>query len=991
MQMQRRRALVTVLTWLMATAGPVRADGPAFLVKDINTTQAVREPVEDEPSSNPHDFTVLDGVVYFVAADVFDSYGEGPNGVELWRSDGTPGGTALVKDIWPGPGSSQPTGLQVFAGALYFLGSDGDRGVSLWRSDGSAIGTERVGTTGLDGNPAGLVRLGSDWLALISDQDGTALWRIDGDSGAFERVALVSPIPNRPQPSDVRLTAGERVAYFVISDERHGIELWHSDGTAAGTAVVADINPGPSASWPHDLLVQGDSVLFAADDGVHGEALWRADERGATLVADVAPGDQHAFLVGLTSLDGTVIFAATDSSSETAALWRTDGTADGTQRIAAIPPVIDPARPFIPFGGMLYFGAGAKTAELWRTDGTAAGTARVRRFASPRNYYIVPTLADAGDHLMFLLGTNSGVELWRSDGSASGTLRLRTFAWITDRFGGPFEGAVTGDGTFVFGADDGSGVEPWRSDGTAEGTAQLAEISPGATDLFNEYDGLYQSFTDLAGTLAFLADDRQGSGYLWKSDGTESGTVSVADVVPAPNFLPRLLAVGQRLYFMAASPEAGQELWELPALGEPPRLLADIYPGPFGSLPTLLGNLDGELIIAADDGVHGTELWAPYGDGLVADIAPGPDSSWPSEPVLLNGRLYFLAARALWRTDGTAEGTERIAGVHAGTDAKMIGGADRLAILTSNAGTAELWYSDGSPAGTAQVGLFDLPPAQDDLYDVAWPRLLAFEGRTLLFNASDPAHGVELWRSDGTAAGTALLADINPGPASSTPEAAASRGDTVLLFADDGANGLEPWISNGSAAGTMLVADVQAGPLGSRTRNDEPPTVIGNLFLFAASDGAHGLELWRSDATAARTVPVQDIAPDTRSSSPSHFTQSGAHLFFTANDNQHSRELWAVPLAEVGCTQNCPDPNAPTPTPRRTPRPIWTPVQPPPTFTPTASPTTASGSPQHSGGGDGCQVGAERGSRSAWAWLPLVLLLFLKLGGRGSRRASSSR
>lgn len=987
--MQRRGAVVTILTWLVVAAGSVRADGPAFLVKDINTTQAVREPLEDEPSSNPHDFTVLDGVVYFVAADVFDSYGEGPNGVELWCSDGTPGGTALVKDIWPGPGSSQPTGLHAFAGALYFLGSDGDRGVSLWRSDGTAIGTERIGTTGLDGSPAGLVRLGLDWLALISDQDGTALWRIDGDSGAFERVALVSPIPNRPHPSDVRLTAGEHIAYFVISDERYGIELWRSDGTAAGTAVVADINPGPSASWPHDLVVLNDSVLFAADDGVHGEALWRADEHGATLVADVAPGDRDAFLVGLTPLDGAVIFAAIDSPGGTAALWRSDGTADGTRRIAAIPPVIDPERPFVHFGGILYFGAGAETAQLWRTDGTAAGTARVRRFSTPRNYYIVPPLADAGDRLMFLLGTNSGVELWRSDGTAAGTVRLRTFAWITDRFGGPFEGATTGDGSFVFGADDGSGVEPWRSDGTAEGTAQLTEISPGATDLYNEYDGVYQSFTDLAGTLAFLADDRQGSGYLWKSDGTESGTASVADVVPAPNFLPRLLAVGERLYFVGASPEAGQELWELPALGQPPRQLADINPGPFGSLPTLLGNLDGELIIAADDGVHGTELWAPYGDGLVADIVPGPDSSSPSQPVLLNGSLYFLAGRALWRTDGTADGTVRIAEVHAGYDAKMIGGADRLAILTSNAGTAELQYSDGSPEGTVQVGLFALPPAEDDLYDVAWPRLLAFAGRTLLFNANDPAHGVELWRSDGTVAGTALLADINPGPASSIPEAAAARSDVVLFFADDGAHGLEPWISNGSAAGNVLVADVQAGPLGSRARNDERPAVVGNVFVFAASDGAHGLELWRSDGTAAGTVSVQDIAPDTRSSSPNHFTQSGTHLFFTANDNQHSRELWAVPLAEVGCTQNCPDPNAPTPTPRRTPRPIWTPGQPPPTFTPTASPTTASGSLQHSGGGDGCQIGGEPSGSSAWALLPLVFLFFTKLGGRGSCRASS--
>ena len=75
------------------------------------------------------------------------------------------------------------------------------------------------------------------------------------------------------------------------------------------------------------------------------------------------------------------------------------------------------------------------------------------------------------------------------------------------------------------------------------------------------------------------------------------------------------------------SPEAGAELWQASALGEPARLLADIYPGPNGSYPVLLGNLDGELIFSADDGVSGTELWAPYDAGLIADLAPAPGAS----------------------------------------------------------------------------------------------------------------------------------------------------------------------------------------------------------------------------------------------------------------------------------------------------------------------------------------------------------------------------
>jgi ELWxxDGT repeat protein len=98
----------------------------------------------------------------------------------------------------------------------------------------------------------------------------------------------------------------------------------------------------------------------------------------------------------------------------------------------------------------------------------------------------------------------------------------------------------------------------------------------------------------------------------------------------------------------------------------------------------------------------------------------------------------------------------------------------------------------------------------------------------------------------------------------------------------------------------------------------------------------HGLELWRSDGTAAGTVLMQDIVPGTGSSSPRHFSVSGDHLFFTANDTVHGRELWAVSLADLGC-DDCIEP---TPTPRRSPRPIWTPEP-----SPTAMPATPTPTP----------------------------------------------
>ncbi|MCI0344370.1 MAG: hypothetical protein L0221_02850, partial [Chloroflexi bacterium] len=76
---------------------------------------------EDEP-------IVWRGRLYFAATD-------GARGVELWSSDGTAEGTARLRDIHPGPGSSSPSGFAVFEDRLYFGATDGETGFELWALD----------------------------------------------------------------------------------------------------------------------------------------------------------------------------------------------------------------------------------------------------------------------------------------------------------------------------------------------------------------------------------------------------------------------------------------------------------------------------------------------------------------------------------------------------------------------------------------------------------------------------------------------------------------------------------------------------------------------------------------------------------------------------------------------------------------------------------------------------------------------------------------
>ncbi len=110
-----------------------------------------------------------------------------------------------------------------------------------------------------------------------------------------------------------------------------------------------------------------------------------------------------------------------------------------------------------------------------------------------------------------------------------------------------------------------------------------------------------------------------------------------------------------------------------------------------------------------------------------------------------------------------------------------------------------------------------------------------------------------------------LVKDIFPGVFSSNPRYLTAVGNTLFFQAYDGVNGSELWKSDGTAAGTVLV-DILPG---SYTSSSNPGglTAVGNTLYFRANDRVNGRELWKSDGTAAGTVLVKDIRPGSSGSS----------------------------------------------------------------------------------------------------------------------------
>jgi ELWxxDGT repeat protein len=494
----------------------------------------------------------------------------------------------------------------------------------------------------------------------------------------------------------------------------------------------------------------------------------------------------------------------------------------------------------------------------------------------------------------------------------------------------------------------------------------LADINPGAGPSFP------QPMVVIGSTAYFAANDGTHGIELWRSDGTAAGTAMVADIVPGSGSSSpyNLTNANGKLYFKANDGVHGTELWTSDGTAAGTRMVKDIYPGsyagyfggsyPNNSNPRELTNVNGELFFTANDGTQGYELWksdgTTAGTVMVADINPdniNPGSGGPDHLTNVNGELFFEAnddmhGYELWKSDGTVAGTILVEDIYPGSSwvgngyvgyfyvpnsssPSNLTNVNGTLYFTANDGTHgnELWKSDGTAAGTSMVN--DIYPGYfgGTLYpNNSNPTQLTNVNGTLYFTATDGIHGYELWKSDGTPAGTAMVADINPG--SSSPSKLTNVNGELYFSANDGTHGAELWKSDGTAAGTTMVADINpgttinwyyTGTYGTFSRSlfnnysnpDNLTNVNGELY-FTADDGTHGVELWKSDGTAAGTNMVQDIysgssqrtftnyygtetasATLPNSSFPGGLTNLNGTLLFAPDDGTHGNELWTVP------------------------------------------------------------------------------------------------
>ena len=795
---------------------------------------------------------------------------EPATGYELWRSDGTDAGTRPVIDLAPGPASSSPKLLATSGPFAYFLAQSSD----LYRTDGTAGGTVLLSKITPPGSGAVINRFadvnGSFFFDVrypVAQSQGTLvdedqLWKSDGTpQGTVLLHDFIFPGLNAAGVQFITNVNGR--AFFTIMTP--SVDLYRSDGTSAGTIFVHRL-----AYSPHDPIALGSELLFGLA-GQSGVTLWKSDGTDAGTQAVKKIGTvQFDDLANFVTFNGAAYFNLTLGRG----LYQTDGTAEGTKLVADMPPGVVTSTPGIAVadGGVyvrasdnnVYFSDGASSTavlaspsfatasavlgskllfdshdaghgiELWVAD-PDPGSGHLLKDINPGTASSVPGLfTPAGDRVFFRADDGAhGNELWVTDGTEPGTHLVKDVNYVTDS-SLLSQTQVVGNIAF-FMQFTGRTANLWRTDGTAVGTTLVKSLPSTAS----------RPIADAHGLLYFTVPTTTGNS-LWRSDGTPDGTRSI---LQANSDVFDLTPMADGLYFLVFG-FGGAQLWRTDgtAAGTVP-----IYDFTADSLGTFIGELNyslvaiGSELYVAVNGVDSAVLFktdgTTFGTSRVATLKGIQNLTSFHDMLVFSGKS--ADTYTVWKSDGTAAGTAQLSDVEPTIFGYTIptyitaGDFFYFSGTTLQSGT-ELWKSDGTAAGTTLVK--DIAPGGNS----SRPHDFAVAGDRLFFLASgsDPQEQ-DLW-----------VADAN-GATPVKPIASTSRGASVLgafgglLYfsaSPDPAVGNELYVSDGTPNGTTLVKDINVGPDDSNPGNFTP---FGDIFLFTADDGLHGRELWRLDSLPA--------------------------------------------------------------------------------------------------------------------------------------------
>lgn len=415
------------------------------LVKNINNNNST--------GCSPGEVKKVGNIVFFRASDAASTSPD----FELWRTDGTNGGTVKI-DISSGAGSGFPKNGTGLSNNNYFVynGTTSGAGSEMYiynvSTQANTLVDIRVGAASSDPDEFTLIPNTSEFL--FSANDGSAIRLYKGNVTNTTTSVVSTAISS---PSNLVAFNGE--VYFAADNGSSGVELWKSNGSSV--TLVKDINTGGSSN-PNNLVVVGNTLYFAADDGVNGVELWKTN--GTTSGTQLVKNINTTAGVGsnpsqLTSVNGRLVFVADDGNTGNE-LFYSDGTSAGT-KFVNIDGTTSSSNPngLTPLGNLVFFSAtqGGVGNELFHFDPVAESISGAFNIDGAATSSSPQYITNAyGDLYFSAYTTTHGREVWKwSNGTTSRVSDINAGAASSN----PLEFRVTAS-SLVFFADDGtSGTE----------------------------------------------------------------------------------------------------------------------------------------------------------------------------------------------------------------------------------------------------------------------------------------------------------------------------------------------------------------------------------------------------------------------------------------------------------------------------------------------------------------------------------------------------
>jgi ELWxxDGT repeat protein len=647
-----------------------RTNGTLTSTVALTGTEAITQPVR-------HIVAAPQGV-YVVSASSMDA--TAPNAATtLWQTDLTPGVTTQIFAK-----AGVPLSQEAYWGGwepqlrdkFLTIGIQKPNDMEMWKIEGAQVTKVPI--------PAGVLQLKFAHEQIFffagTKEFGTEPYYFDG----VKTELLLDLFPGDASGAIFISDYGDvissvvfkNVFYFAGTDGVRGNELWRSDGSAAGTFLVRDViatrnNLPPRYSSIGSLTAGYQYVHFMANDGLHGNKLWRSDGTAdGTQRNDVLPtSEEFALMIAR----GDVVYLLGVKAGNTYgpyAIWRTDGSAGGTRQLGAgfyAPPAMR-----LVGGRLVVAGSSSDSGptQVWRADAEDTTLEPVLELDGRLGYVDRPAGNGAvGSYLYFqLVNAQDQSTWWRSDGTPTGTTQLGV--GITGALwdsGNEAYTVVTDDAVhyaylYTDGTPNGAKrIYRWQivdhSDFALFGPAQLwnrklytldhrtsprptllsidpqevkvvTEMTEG-TRTYKQRDAML-SVGDKLYIKEYVAVNEQNVLYLWRGIGNKvtrwfgMSTFRSLDEGAEPQEMQEVQGV---LYFTAAAhnPISGDlevALFRKLPDASPPQLLtwAGSYRQPLGiSAPSVpMVPLGDRLFFVGYDPVHGRELW-------IAENSP----SWP--------------------------------------------------------------------------------------------------------------------------------------------------------------------------------------------------------------------------------------------------------------------------------------------------------------------------------------------------------------------------